>query len=76
MLFRSVDAIRANDPSLLKCGIDTGSVAAINASMGNIALRTGRKVHWDAAANQFTGDAEANALMRADYRNGYGLPRT
>ena len=56
-----VDAIKNNDASRLKCGIDTGSVAAINASMGNIAFRTGRKLHWDAATNQFTGDAEANA---------------
>ena len=70
-----VDAIRQNDASMLKCGIDTGSVAAINASMGNIALRVGRKVHWNTAANQFTGDADANALMRANYRNGYMLPR-
>ena len=69
-----VTAIRTNDASILKCGIDTGSVAAINASMGNIALLTGRKVHWDAAANQFTGDAEANAMMKARYRAPYVLP--
>ncbi len=70
-----VEAIRKNDASGLKCGIDTGSVAAINASMGNIALLTGRKVHWDAAANQFKGDAEANAMMKASYRSGYTLPK-
>jgi len=69
-----VTAIRTNDASILKCGIDTGSVAAINASMGNIALLTGRKVHWDAATNQFTGDAEANAMMKARYRAPYVLP--
>ncbi len=70
-----VEAIRKNDASGLKCGIDTGSVAAINASMGNIALRTGRKVFWDAAANQFKGDAEANAMMKSSYRAGYSLPK-
>ena len=70
-----VDAIRKNDTSMLKCGIDTGSVAAINAQMGNIALRTGRKVFWDAATGQFTNDAEANALVRARYANGYVLPK-
>lgn len=69
-----IDAIRANDASMLKCGIDTGSVAAINAQMGNIALKTGRKIVWDAATNQFKGDAEANALIRANYRSGYVLP--
>ena len=70
-----VDAIRKNDTSMLKCGIDTGSVAAINAQMGNIALRTGRKVFWDAVAGQFKNDAEANALVRARYVNGYVLPK-
>ena len=69
-----VAAIKANDPSILACGIDTGSVAAINAQMGNIAFKTGRKVHWDASANRFRDDAEANALMRARYRDGYVLP--
>jgi predicted dehydrogenase len=70
-----VDAIRANDASRLKCGIDTGSVAAINAQMGNIAFKTGRKVFWDAAASQFRNDAGANALIKAKYRSGYTLPR-
>ena len=69
-----VEAIRANDASRLKCGIDSGSVAAINASMGNIALKTGRKLFWDARANQFRNDAEANELTRAVYRTGYKLP--
>ena len=70
-----VDAIRKGDASMLKCGIDTGSVAAINASMGNIALKTGRKLFWNAAANQFSNDPRANELMRATYRPGYELPR-
>jgi len=70
-----VDAIRANAASSLKCGIDSGSVAAINASMGNIALKTGRKLFWDAKAQQFEKDALANELTRAAYRAGYQLPR-
>ena len=70
-----VDAIRANDASRLKCGIDSGSVAAINASMGNIALKTGRKLFWDARALQFEKDAQANELTRAVYRTAYQLPR-
>jgi predicted dehydrogenase len=69
-----VEAIQKNDPSMLACGIDTGGVAAINALMGNIAFKTGRKVHWDAATNRFRDDAEANALTRAHYREGYTLP--
>jgi predicted dehydrogenase len=70
-----VEAIRRNDPSILACGIDTGSVAAINAQMGNIAFKTGRKVHWDPSAHQFRDDASANALIQARYREGYALPK-
>ncbi|CAN1577738.1 MviM Predicted dehydrogenases and related proteins [Spirosomataceae bacterium] len=70
-----INAIRNNDPSSLKCGIETGSVAAINAIMGNISYKLGRKVFWDAAAGSFKNDKEANALMKSDYKNGYTLPK-
>ena len=62
------------DAFLVTAIMPPGSVAAINAQMGNIAFKTGRKVHWDASANRFRDDAEANALMRARYRDGYVLP--
>jgi predicted dehydrogenase len=70
-----INAIRNNDPSSLKCGIETGSVAAINAIMGNISYKLGRKVFWDAATGSFKNDKEANALMKSDYKNGYTLPK-
>ena len=69
-----VDAMQRNDASILKCGIETGAVAAINAHMGNVAFKTGRKVYWDAAAGQFKNDPEANSLMKASYHNGWKLP--
>lgn len=69
-----IDAIRNNNPALLRCGIETGSVAAINAQMGNIAYKTGRKLYWEAATNQFRNDPEANQLLKARYHNGWRLP--
>ncbi|WP_247236234.1 Gfo/Idh/MocA family protein [Telluribacter sp. SYSU D00476] len=69
-----VQAIKENNPALLKCGIETGSIAAINAHMGNIAFKTGRKIYWDATKGQFKNDTEANALIKANYRNGWKLP--
>ena len=69
-----VEAVTANDPKLLKCAIQTGSVAAINAQMGNIAYKTGKKVYWDAGKNQFT-DSDANHLMKAHYHNGWNVPK-
>jgi predicted dehydrogenase len=69
-----VEAIRKNDASLLRCGIETGSVAAINAHMGNVAYKVGRKVYWDPSAGSFKGDAEANALIAPPYHNGWKRP--
>jgi predicted dehydrogenase len=70
-----VEAIRKNDASLLKCGMESGSVAAVNAHMGNIAYKVGRKIYWDPAAGSFKGDAEANALLTPEYHNGWSLPK-
>lgn len=69
-----VAAMKANDRSILNCGIETGAIAAINAHMGNVAFKTGRKVYWDAAAGLFKNDPEANELIRAHYQNGWKLP--
>ncbi|HKK75601.1 MAG TPA: Gfo/Idh/MocA family oxidoreductase [Saprospiraceae bacterium] len=70
-----VEAMEKNDASLLKCGIETGSIAAINAHMGNIAFKTGRKVYWDAQKGNFGKDKEANQLINAHYHNGWSLPK-
>jgi len=42
--------------------------------MGNIAFRTGEKVYWNDAKQQFDS-AAANKLITPVYNNGYTLPR-
>ena len=69
-----VDAIKANDPSMLNTHIESGSVAAINAQMGNIAYKTGRKVFWDQDKGMFKNDEAANKLIKANYHNGLKIP--
>ncbi|WP_209332492.1 Gfo/Idh/MocA family protein [Lunatimonas salinarum] len=69
-----VDAIKSNDASMLNCGIKTGSVAAINAHMGNVAYKLGRKVYWDAQKDAFT-ESDANKMTKASYHNGWKLPK-
>ena len=54
--------------------IESAADTAIVCQMGNVAWKTGRVVHWDAAAGQFKGDAEANALITPTYRAPYRLP--
>ncbi|MFL6735088.1 MAG: Gfo/Idh/MocA family protein [Sphingomicrobium sp.] len=56
------------------CPIESAANTATVCQMGNIAWRTGRKVHWDAAAGQFKGDTGANALITPRYRAPYVLP--
>jgi predicted dehydrogenase len=55
------------------CPIESAANTAIVCQMGNVAWRTGRKVHWDAAAGRFKDDAEANALIVPRYRAPYRL---
>jgi predicted dehydrogenase len=56
------------------CSIESAANTAIVCQMGNIALRTRRKVLWDDEAGQFKDDAVANALMHPRYRAPYRLP--
>lgn len=41
--------------------------------LGNIAIRVGKRLEWDARATRFTNDEAANKLVGADYRNGWSL---
>ncbi len=41
--------------------------------LAGIAARTGRDLAWDAAAEQITGDEQANAMLSRDYREGYEI---
>lgn len=47
---------------------------AVNAHLGNIALRVGRDVQWDAEKRQFVDDPEANKLVRPTYRDPWTFP--
>ncbi len=70
-----VDAIKANDPSMLATHINSGAIAAINAHMGNVAYRTQSKVYWDAEIGRFKDNDAANAMINASYQNGWELPK-
>jgi predicted dehydrogenase len=69
-----VDAVKKNDQSFLNTPIQSGSVAAINAQMGNIAYKTGSKVFWDAKNENFGANNEANKLIKPTYNNGWEMP--
>ncbi len=39
-----------------------------------ISMKLGRSLQWDGAREQIVGDADANRLLRRDYRKGYDYP--
>lgn len=69
-----IDAIKKNDQTALNTPIKSGSVAAINAQMGNIAYRTGSKVFWDANQEKFKDNPAANEMISPVYHNGWEIP--
>jgi hypothetical protein len=59
----------------LHCPIQAGAQVATVAQMGNIAYRSGKKLEWDAAKEQFTDRAVNKEYFMKEYHNGYKLPK-
>jgi predicted dehydrogenase len=55
--------------------VEVGAHAAINAQLGNMAYRLGRKIFWDSTKNMVMNDAKAAEMARANYHNGWNLPK-
>jgi predicted dehydrogenase len=50
------------------CDVAIGHRSATVCHLGNIAIRTGRKITWDPAKEEIVGDAAANAMQSRPYR--------
>jgi predicted dehydrogenase len=48
--------------------VEEGHRSAVMCHLGNISMRLGRSLRWDAAKEQVIGDAEANAMLSRPYR--------
>jgi predicted dehydrogenase len=66
-----IGACRGGEPA--GCPFDWAGPLAETAQIGNIALRTGRPLDWDAAAMKFTNHDPANAFLSEPYHNGWTL---
>jgi len=69
-----IDAIRADDPKVLKADILDGHMSATLNHLANISYRVGRTLTFDGASERFAGDSEADALLTREYRAGFELP--
>ncbi len=54
--------------------IEIGHLSTATCHLGNIALRTGQKILWDAKTEKITNSAEANAMLARHYREPWHLP--
>lgn len=62
------------DRKLPICDAEVGHRSATVCHLGNIALRTGKKLKWDPAKEEMIGDAEANKWVDKEYRAPWKLP--
>jgi predicted dehydrogenase len=65
------DACRGGDPA--GCNFRWAEPLTELVLLGNIAIRAGKPLEWDAAQGKFTNHAEANRLLQADYHNDWSL---
>ncbi len=67
-----VDCIKSRAKPV--CDIEIARNVAVNAQLGNIAMRTGRKLYWNNAANRFVNDKAADQYIRPVYHGDWVLP--
>lgn len=79
---RGADGRPAHVRNFLECvrtrkqpvtNIDVGHFVTTVSLLGNVALRTGSKIVWDAENERVTNDPKADALIRREYRRPWSL---
>ena len=63
-----LEAVRSRKHADLTCDIREGHLSSALCHLANISYRTGRKLHFDPAAERFVNDAEANEMVTRRYR--------
>ncbi len=66
-----IEAVRGGEPA--GCNFDWAEGITEFVLLGNLALRAGKRLQWDAKADRFTNSEEANAMLHDEYREGWTL---
>jgi predicted dehydrogenase len=69
-----IAAVRSRKQSDLHAEIEEGHLSSALVHLANISYRLGRSLQFDPAKEKFTGDQEANAMLRRQYRAPYVVP--
>ena len=70
-----IGAMRSGSQEDLTCDIEVGHRSSALAHLGNVSYRLGRELEFDGDEEQFVGDADANSMLRDDYREPYVVPK-
>jgi predicted dehydrogenase len=55
------------------CNFDYNGTMTEQMALGLVAYRAGKRLEYDGATGRITNDSAANALLRREYRSGWGL---
>jgi len=66
-----VEAIRGGEPA--GCNFDWAAYITAAVLLGNIAIRTGKTLDWDARTRRFTNYEPANEFLKEPYRGNWSL---
>ncbi len=66
-----IDACKGGKPAL--SNFDYAGPLTETVLLGNIALKTGKKLYWDSTEFKFTNDDEANSFLTKGYRDGWKI---
>ena len=69
-----IDCIKDRD-KVPNTNIEIAANTARVCHLGNIALKTGRRLYWDADNSKFIGDDDANSYLVPTYRAPWELPK-
>jgi hypothetical protein len=72
--YNFLDAVRAQDRSILRAEVLEGHLSTSMCHLCNIAYRTGRTLVFDSESETFIGDDDANRFLTREYRYPYQIP--
>ena len=72
--YNFLDAVRAQDRSILRADVLEGHLSTSMCHLCNIAYRTGKTLVFDSESESFIGDEDANRFVSREYRYPYVIP--
>jgi len=70
-----ITAVRSHSRGELTAEIEEGAISTTLVHLANISYKLGRTIHFDAASYACTGDKEATAMFRREYRKPFVVPQ-